>query len=431
MVLPQLHDTGEEYVIKNGIDGESFVVGLYNTSQNQVTDSSDMAGISSEPNGGQYTRQTATFSSEDIPDAFGDGDWGVTNDSQIVFDTSQSTNKVDGYFIAKSFQSDDKGDSSAQLHLISTGLLQKTYNLDDGTTNISKVTIRQGFAGIKAGQEIAGDKLFIGDGGNERVYEYTLSTPFDTTTNSLNNTLDTSSQALSGEVFQVSGVEFDVSGYRLLLYDEENTRILQYTVRDKYDISSIEEFIDSSESPEVATLEADSQSLTGRGAVYNNDGTKLYEVGGGNTGLIFEYTLSERWDVTTATFTGNTVNTDDINPRGMCWNNDGSNLYIINGNDATITTYGFSTAFDLAAATSIATRDSFGNGTGNIRFNYNGTRFYQGEGSEGDIVQVELDDAFDLSASSVNNVNSGISLNASEVLFGITLNNLPKFLGGA
>jgi len=423
MVLPQLHDTGEEYVMKNGIDNETFTVGLYNTNEN-LGDSDDIGGITTEPNGGVYARKTATFSSEDIPDAFGDGDWAVTNDNKITFDTINSDNKVDGYFIAKSFTSDDKRDSSDQLHLISTGLLQKTYNLDDGTTNISKVIIRPGFAGIKAGQRIAGDKLYIGDGQNNRAFEYTLSTPFDATTNSLNFTLDTSNQALQNSNFHVAGIEFDVTGYRLLLYDEDNTRIVQYELFDKYDLSTV------NESPDTATLEADSQSISGGGVVYNDDGTKLYEVGRGNTGQIFEYTLSERWDVTTATYTGNNISTDDTEPAGICWNDTGSRFYVINENNETITTYGFSTPFDLGAATDIARRNSFGVEVGNIRFNYNGTKFYQGEGGADEIIQVDLDNSFDLSPSSVANVNAGIQVDASDVI-GITLNTLPKFIGGA
>jgi len=140
--MPELHDLGEEYLIKNGADGDTFDVGLYNTSDS-LTDSDDLAAVTTEPSGSAYARQNQAFSAEDVS-----GDWQVNNDSTITFDTSDSSETVDGYIIVKNFQASDTGDSSATDHLVASGDLSQQFNLDDGQTNIEQLDINQGTAGI-------------------------------------------------------------------------------------------------------------------------------------------------------------------------------------------------------------------------------------------------------------------------------------------
>jgi hypothetical protein len=74
-----LTDLGEEWMIKNDLDAVSVDVGLYNDSTDAIGDSNDIGDISTEPSGGNYTRQTnVSVSASDIS-----GNWGVDNDSQV------------------------------------------------------------------------------------------------------------------------------------------------------------------------------------------------------------------------------------------------------------------------------------------------------------------------------------------------------------
>lgn len=165
MVEAQIHDTGEEYIMKNPINVD-FNVGLYNTVDSLNSDD-DISAITTEPTGSNYQRQNASFSGEDKG-----GNWEINNDNLIIFDTSDSDEIIDGYFVTKTFQSDDKGDSSPQEHLIASsefdeliepggpesGIQSPRINLNDGTTNMTNVRIRPGSAGISL------DETFLFEG---------------------------------------------------------------------------------------------------------------------------------------------------------------------------------------------------------------------------------------------------------------------------
>src|SRR6056297_3168241 len=122
-----LHDTGEEYY-QDELSGEQFDVGLFDDSTDNLVDSSDVSDITTEPSDGNYTRQTGiTFSSADE-----NGDWTLTNDSQVSFDVTDTTGDVDSYFIVVNFDSDDAGDSGTPAdHLLATGSLSQSYALNN------------------------------------------------------------------------------------------------------------------------------------------------------------------------------------------------------------------------------------------------------------------------------------------------------------
>lgn len=135
----QLHDTGEEFVIDTVFRQDtlsrptSLDVGLFNDSTDSLSDGSDVGDISTEPSGGSYARQSATLDGSDFTQADSSGDWQVTIADQ-TFDTSDSSQDVDAYFIVVSFQSDDTGDTSTTDHLFWTGDLDQTYDLNSVDT---------------------------------------------------------------------------------------------------------------------------------------------------------------------------------------------------------------------------------------------------------------------------------------------------------
>jgi len=58
---------------------------------------------------------------------------------------------------------------------------------------------------------------------------------------------------------------------------------------------------------------------------WNNDGSKLYEIGA-TSDKIYEYDVSTPYDIATAVFS-QSVSTQDSSPTGITWNNDGSKMY--------------------------------------------------------------------------------------------------------
>ena len=79
------------------------------------------------------------------------------------------------------------------------------------------------------------------------------------------------------------------------------------------------------------------QDSISTGMAWNNDGSKLYEIGF-NSGPIYEYDVSTPYDIDTAVFS-KSINTQDSNPTGITWNGDGSKLYEIGQRSAKIYEY--------------------------------------------------------------------------------------------
>lgn len=135
-----LTDLGEEWYAKTNVDGASLPTGLYNDGTDAISDTDDLAAISTEPSGAAYARQSAAVSAADLS-----GDWGFDNDAELSFDTSDSTQTVDGYFFVANFTASDTGDASATDHLIATGALSQSRNLSD----IDTLKISAGGIGVK------------------------------------------------------------------------------------------------------------------------------------------------------------------------------------------------------------------------------------------------------------------------------------------
>lgn len=135
-----LTDIGEEWLVKSDLSTATVDVGLYNDSTDSLTDSDDVANITTEPGDGNYARQTdVSISANNIS-----GDWGVVTDGKVTFDLQNTTPEVDAYFFVVSFQSETAGDSSAQDHLVVAGGLSQTYDLN----SVDTLEVSAGTAGV-------------------------------------------------------------------------------------------------------------------------------------------------------------------------------------------------------------------------------------------------------------------------------------------
>lgn len=135
-----LTDLGEEYIITEDLSTDSIDVGLYDDSVDVISDPDDLAAITTEPGDGNYVRQTAVnVSASSIS-----GNFGIDNDAKVTFDLQDTTPEVDSYFFVANFQSTVAGDASAQDHLVLTGSLSQTYDLN----SVDTLEITAGTAGV-------------------------------------------------------------------------------------------------------------------------------------------------------------------------------------------------------------------------------------------------------------------------------------------
>ena len=146
------------------------------------------------------------------------------------------------------------------------------------------------------------------------------------------------------------------------------------------------------------------QDSTITGMCFNDDGTKMY-VCGESSDKVYQYSLSSAYDLSTASYDSVSldVSSQQGAPRSVVFNNDGSALYIVGTSAAAVHQYTLSTEYDLSTASyssntfSVASQELYPCGA---IFNNDGASMYV-VGSQNDTVyQYTLSTPFDVSTAS-------------------------------
>jgi sugar lactone lactonase YvrE len=209
-----------------------------------------------------------------------------------------------------------------------------------------------------------GTKMFVVGYSGDDVNEYTLSTSFDISTASFVDSFSVLAQetAPTSLAFNTDGTKMFVAGFT---GDDVN----EYTLSTGFDVSTAS-FVDS--------FYVGGQETVPIGIAFNNDGTKMFVCG--NTGDdINEYSLSTGFDVSTSSFVDSfSVSSQDANPTGIAFSNDGTKMFVIGDNNNSIYQYTLTTGFDVSTASysksfSVATQSISPQG---IAFNTDGSKMF-------------------------------------------------------
>ena len=213
-----------------------------------------------------------------------------------------------------------------------------------------------------------GTKMYVlGDAGND-VNEYSLSTAFD---------ISTASYVTQKSVAEInpSGMSFNNDGTKMFVIGYNGDYVLEYDLTTAFDISTAS-FAGNAERFFVRNEETFPRGLT-----FNNDGTNMFIIG--STGVdVNEYSLSTAFDVSSASFAGNSerfsVVSQESVPLGISFNNDGTKMYVIGNSGDEVNEYSLSTAFDVSTASyvqnfSVLSQDNYPRG---LTFNNNGSKMY-------------------------------------------------------
>ena len=197
-----------------------------------------------------------------------------------------------------------------------------------------------------------GTKLFCQDG-NDRVYEYHLSTAYDVTTATLDSNF-----LLTGQTTSSSSLAFNSDGTKMYIGEFTNDTVLQYSLSTAFDVSTA--------SYDSVTLNVSGQSGNPSNLLFNSDGTILW-VSDGATPAIYQYNLSTGFDLSTGSYASKSLNLN-VSPvlavNGFTFNSDGTKLLVI-GSSSTLYSYTLSTVYDITTASrdtdisfSVATQDA-------------------------------------------------------------------------
>ena len=213
-----------------------------------------------------------------------------------------------------------------------------------------------------------GTKMYIVGNANDRLYQYSLSTAYDLSTASY----DSISFSVSSQDTGPSDMIFNSDGTKMYVVGFINDNIYQYSLTTAYALNTA--------SYDSVSLSLAAQDSFPAGVAFNNNGTKMYIVGGGND-AVYQYSLSTAFDLSTASYdsVSLSISGQDTNPRGIVFNSTGTKMYMVGISSLSVHQYSLSTAFDLSTASydsvnfSVSSQDNTPSG---MAFNTDGTKMY-------------------------------------------------------
>lgn len=185
-------------------------------------------------------------------------------------------------------------------------------------------------------QEGAASDVFLGDSGtklyitgsiSDKVHQYDLSTAYDLTTASFNQSITTRPSEFTESV--PWSLHFKSDGTKMYVVGKTRDSVGEFDLSTAWDISTATFSQSFSFSSQSTAVDAFTMSA---------DGTKMYH-GDGYNGTIYRYSLSTAWDVSTASYAGATDlesipnAPSNVNTYGMCFDTAGDRLYVTDSSD--------------------------------------------------------------------------------------------------
>jgi hypothetical protein len=169
------------------------------------------------------------------------------------------------------------------------------------------------------------------------IIEYILETPWDVST--AGSSVD--SLALDIEESDPKALFFKNDGTEFYILGNEKKRIIQYDMTDSWCISS------ASYSSEYFSISSQENNPTG--LYIRPDGDSFYIVG--DKARIFQYSLSTPWTLSATSYSSKSfsVSSEELNPQGLYFKDDGRRVYIIGYNE-TIYEYELTIPWDISTA---------------------------------------------------------------------------------
>lgn len=175
--------------------------------------------------------------------------------------------------------------------------------------------------------------------------------------------------------------------------------IIEYNLSIPYDVTSA--------SASGATVSMTFLDTTPRDITFNESGSRMYVVGSG-TDLVFEFILTTEFDLSTASYTGNSLSVggQDTTPTDISFNRDGTKFFLVGAAGDAVYEYNLSTAYDLSTAvfstsfavTGVSAPQAF-------EFNINGSKLFVLGNSTDRVWEYHLTTGFDLTTASATGIS--------------------------
>ena len=236
---------------------------------------------------------------------------------------------------------------------------------------------------------------------NNRVYEYDLSTSFDISTLSFNQSF--------GVGISDIDVFFKSDGFRMFILDS-GFGVVEYNLSTAWDISTAV----------IGNFKNLPEDSSRQDIFFTEDGLIMYMVGSGSStegssDRIYRYNLSTAWDVTTSVFNQSFHVVENF-PTGIFFKTDGLRMFVTGaednsfGSDATIWEYPLTIPFDISSTTPPIQTDITA-----IEFTPRGS-FFQSNGAKFYHVGLENDSVYEYILAPLQTVDKDFTVDANLVI---------------
>ena len=200
-----------------------------------------------------------------------------------------------------------------------------------------------------------GTILYVIDDNTNTIYQYTLGTAWDISTASYaSKSITTYSHSYYYEVTP-HGLDISSDGTKIYFVGQSNgvsgqSKVFSYDLNTPWDLSTANTYV----SPSVAAQ--DSGML---GIQFKPDGTKMYALGGSGTSIIYQYSLTFPWNLTSLTYSSVSLNVSgqDTAMSGFCFNRNGTKIITCGAINDKIYQYNLTTPWDVSTASFIRSID--------------------------------------------------------------------------
>ena len=222
-----------------------------------------------------------------------------------------------------------------------------------------------------------------------------------------NAAYDSVSFSVGSQETNPEGLFISTDGTKMYVCGISADAVFQYSLSTANDLSTA--------SYDSVSFSTSSQAAAPSGLFFKPDGTKMY-INNQGDGNIYEYNLSTAWDISSTSYSNNSINvsTQSADIMGVDFKPDGTKMYLISAQQ-NIYQYSLSTAWDVSTATydsisfSVSSQET---APESVRFSSDGTKMFVVGQIADTVFQYSLSTAWDLSTASYANIS--IYINPSE-----------------
>jgi len=243
-----------------------------------------------------------------------------------------------------------------------------------------------------------GTSMYIVGNTTDRIYQYTLSIPWDITTAS-----NVSTANIAPQDTNVQGLYIKDDGTRMFTVGVSNDAVYEYRLATPWMVNT---------ASIITSKSIVSEEASARAIEFSKDGVNMYIVGT-LSDTVYQYTLTTPWQVDTASYSGKSLSvvSRDNFPTALRFKSDGTKLYVIGQQNDSLLEYSMTTAYDISTATFTNSIILSATTPTGLYFKYDGTAMYVCDSTADSVQQ------YNFNTSGITPIDSNVYITSGNIIY--------------